>query len=160
MSSRSTGTSAMISSCMFSSAPPMQKKMLTTGMTSASLPCSFATSHPTPCLSAPVWSTTVKAPPTRKTKKMTDAASAIPLGTATSIWKNPDRSRLAQRGTRAGDDDLSAGGGVVSPVVAPRRKNVAEDRRDQDAAAQQRERVWKAECRHDGAEHTASRHAS
>ena len=53
VTSSSTGTSAMISSDMFSSAPPAANASETIGITSASRRCSRRTSHPTACRSAP-----------------------------------------------------------------------------------------------------------
>ena len=52
-------------------------------MTSASWPrsCSIRPSSSVP--NTPVRSTTVQAAPTRKTRKMTEAASAIPFGMST-----------------------------------------------------------------------------
>ena len=85
----STGMRGMISSCMFSTTPPVAKRIETTGMTSRSRPCSMRIMDVTPRLSAPVSSTTVKAPPIRKTRKMTSAAEAMPRGSATIASKKP-----------------------------------------------------------------------
>ena len=79
----STGISGMISSCRFWTTPPTAKGTDTTGMMSRSRPCSALVSDVTPRRSAPVASTTVNAPPIRKTRKMISAASAIPRGSAT-----------------------------------------------------------------------------
>ena len=86
---RRTGTRGMISSCMFSTTPPVAKNSDTTGITSRSRPRNDRISEVTPRLSAPVSSTTVNAPPMRKTRKMTSAASAMPRGSATMASKNP-----------------------------------------------------------------------
>ena len=82
-----TGISGMISSCMFSTTPPVAKKIETMGMTSRSRPLSVRTSDVTPRRSAPVSSTTVNAPPMRNTRKITSAASAMPRGSATIASK-------------------------------------------------------------------------
>jgi len=74
---------------MFSSAPAAANASETIGITSVPRSPSPRTSDPTACFSAPVSSTTVKAPPTRKTKKMTEAASIMPCGTARSAAKGP-----------------------------------------------------------------------
>jgi hypothetical protein len=81
---RSTGISGMISSCMFSTTPPMPKASETKGTTRRSRPWRRRMSHETVRRSVPLSSTTVKAPPMRKTRKMTWAASAIPRGKATT----------------------------------------------------------------------------
>lgn len=77
----------MISSCMFSMTPPVAKNSDTTGITRRSRPRSERISEVTPRFSAPVSSTTVNAPPMRKTRKITSAASAIPRGSATIASK-------------------------------------------------------------------------
>jgi hypothetical protein len=74
---------------MFSSAPAVAKPSDTIGITSAPRSPTARTSDPTACRSAPVSSTTVNAPPTRKTKKMTEAASIAPCGTASSVSNGP-----------------------------------------------------------------------
>jgi len=79
----------MISSCMCSSAPPVANASEITGMTSDSRPRRSRSSASIPRVSAPVFSTTAKAPPTRNTKKMTSAASIIPCGMATTASKGP-----------------------------------------------------------------------
>jgi hypothetical protein len=89
VSSRRTGTKAISSSCIWISAPPVAKASPATGITSSPRPSSAATSEWTSLPSAPVRSTTAKAPPTRKTKKMTGAAAAMPRGIPTSAWKGP-----------------------------------------------------------------------
>ncbi len=78
-----TGMSAIISSCIFSKAPAVAKKIEITGMTSISRRPSIPTSQLTASRNAPVISTTVNAPPMRKTRNTTSAASAKPLGMAT-----------------------------------------------------------------------------
>ena len=88
-SSSMTGTSAMISSFMLSSTPPTANATHAAGMTSASRPLSRRTSQSTAPRRAPVRSTTVNAPPIRNTKKITDAASTMPLGMATRAWSGP-----------------------------------------------------------------------
>ena len=84
-----TGTRAMISSFMLSSTPPSPNARQAAGITSASRRASRRTNHSTAPRSAPVRSTTVNAPPIRKTKKMTDAASTMPFGMATSARNGP-----------------------------------------------------------------------
>src|SRR5205823_612036 len=88
-SSSITGTSAMISSFMLSSTPPSANASEATGTTSVWECPKRRTSQSTPCLSAPVSSTTVNAPPIRNTKKITAAASDMPRGIATSVWNAP-----------------------------------------------------------------------
>ena len=79
----------MISSFMLSSTPPSANTRQVAGMTSASRRFRCRTSHSTALRSAPVRSTTVNAPPIRNTKKMTDAASTMPLGMTTSARNGP-----------------------------------------------------------------------
>lgn len=85
----STGMSAMISSCVFCSTPPVAKNAAITGMTSSSRPTSARASASTAERSAPVRSTTRNAPPARKTRKMTSAASTKPRGTARNAPNGP-----------------------------------------------------------------------
>src|SRR5256885_1374051 len=80
--SNMTGTRAMISSFMLSSTPPSANVRQAAGITSASRRAGRRPNQSTAPRRAPVRSTTVNAPPIRKTKKMTDAASAIPKGMA------------------------------------------------------------------------------
>ena len=84
-----TGTSAMISSFMLSSAPPSANARHAAGTTSVSCRANRRTSASTAWRRAPVRSTTVNAAPIRKTKKITAPASAIPRGMATSARKGP-----------------------------------------------------------------------
>ena len=89
VSRRRIGTNAMISSCMFSVIPPSAKARTVIGMTSVSRRPNRFASQATASPSAPVCSTTAKAPPTQITRKTTDAASTSPLGTATTAWNIP-----------------------------------------------------------------------
>ncbi len=77
------GAKAISSSCIWMSTPPVANTTQEIGMTKASWPrnCSIRASSSVP--NTPVRSTTVQAAPTRKTRKMTEAASAIPFGMAT-----------------------------------------------------------------------------
>jgi hypothetical protein len=88
-STTSTGTSGMISSCMFSSAPQtpnaMQMSPTTRWRRRANRPTSPSTIQP----SVPARSTTVHAPPTRSTSTTTSAAAITPRGTATNAAKTP-----------------------------------------------------------------------
>jgi hypothetical protein len=84
-----TGTKAISSSCIWMSAPPVAKARPATGTTSRPRPASAEASEPTSRPSAPVCSTTAKAPPTMKTKKTTGAAAIMPRGIPTSAWKGP-----------------------------------------------------------------------
>ena len=89
---RRGGMSATISSCMFWVAPPPAKKRATAGITQRSRPWKRRTSQETPRFSVPVCSTTLKAPPMRKTRKMTSPASSMPRGRATMASKKPTGS--------------------------------------------------------------------
>ena len=83
-SSTSKGANAINSSCIWISAPPAAKTRQAIGMTRASLPRSDSTRESNSVPKTPVRSTTVHAAPTRNTRKMTEAASAMPLGMSTS----------------------------------------------------------------------------
>ena len=87
--SSTTGISGMISSCMFSRMPPRAKGRATIGISSASRWPKRRTSASTAARSAPVASTTVKAPPIRNTRNTTSAASAMPRGIATAAANRP-----------------------------------------------------------------------
>ena len=89
VSTSSAGMSAMISSCMLSSAPPNANTRHVTGMTNAARSASRRTSQSTPYASAPVRSTTANAPPMRNTKNTTSAASSRPFGIATTAANGP-----------------------------------------------------------------------
>ena len=65
--SRSTGTNAISSSCIWIRMPPQANAKPTMGMTQRPRPASRRASHLTSRASAPVRSTTANAPPTRKT---------------------------------------------------------------------------------------------
>ena len=67
VSSSSTGTKAISSSCIWSSTPPVPNAIPAIGMTSRPRAESAATREFTSRVSAPVRSTTAKPPPTRKT---------------------------------------------------------------------------------------------
>ena len=89
VSRRRTGTKAISSSCICISTPPVAKASPATGITSSPRPSSEEASELTSRPRAPVRSTTANAPPTRNTKKMTDAAAIIPRGIPTIAWKGP-----------------------------------------------------------------------
>ena len=88
MSSR-RGAKATSSSDICISAPPAAKARPTTGITSTPRLSSRRASTSTSLLRAPVRSTTVNAPPERKIRKITLAASIRPFGTATSALNTP-----------------------------------------------------------------------
>ena len=88
-SNNSTGTSAMISSCKFSNAPPRANTAHRIGMTRPRRSPSRSASQSTTRRNAPVASTTLKAPPTRKTKATTSAARTIPRGIAENVATIP-----------------------------------------------------------------------
>ena len=125
--------SGMISSCMFSTTPPVAKRTETTGMTSRSRPLSARTMDVTPRRSAPVSSTTVNAPPIRKAARERD-----------------DRVEEAHRAridlmVGARHHDAPAGRLVVTAVELARRQHMARDGREDHAAGQQDEGVGDAE---------------
>ena len=87
--SSKSGANATSSSDICMRAPPAAKARPTTGITSTPRLFSRRASTSTRRRSAPVRSTTVNAPPERKMRKMTLAASIKPLGTATKARNTP-----------------------------------------------------------------------
>jgi hypothetical protein len=85
----STGTSGMISSCMFSTAPMSAKKNETIGMAQRPRPWKRATIAAISRASVPSLSRTTHAPPTKSTTATTSAASTNPRGTATKAANGP-----------------------------------------------------------------------
>ena len=88
LSTRMIGMSATSSSCMFSSAPSvakMRQSAITTSFGFRVRPTSDPTSRP----SAPVASSSAKAPPTMRMVRMTSAPATMPLGTASTAAMMP-----------------------------------------------------------------------
>ena len=142
--SRSTGTSAMISSCMFSSAPAVANARLTDGDDERRAAVEACTSHPTPWRSAPVSSTTVKAPPTRKTSAITDAGRDEAPRHGDERLEEIDGAR-GDLVIGAGHHHRPASRRVVPPLVLAGGQHVAQGRAEQDAGGEKRERVRKAQ---------------
>ncbi len=88
-SSSITGTSGMISSCMFSSAPIVANSVETIGTSSRPLCRNRQAACPTARMSVPRRSTMTHAPPQIRTTTMTSAASMKPRGTATAAANAP-----------------------------------------------------------------------
>ena len=88
-STRSTGTSGMVSSCMFSSAPIVAKNTQTTGIAHKPRCLNLRTSAATTAGRVPRRSTTTQAPPTKSTTAITSAAATKPRGTTTAAANGP-----------------------------------------------------------------------
>ena len=135
----------MISSCMFSSAPSVAKARLTADDDNRGRlvrPTSAPTSRP----SAPVASNSARAPPTNRIVRMTSAPAMIPRGTAS---ERPSGSRAqAPPRIRAGDYDLTSGGGVVTALKLPRQDTTLA--RGDDGAEEQDERMRKLQSHRGG----------
>jgi hypothetical protein len=87
------GTKGMISSCMFSSAPIIAKKMETIGIVQSPPAPSAPTRSAMTACSAPSRSTTIQAPPTNRTTVITSAAAMKPRATPTALPNSPTGAR-------------------------------------------------------------------
>ncbi len=87
-STSNTGMSAMISSCMFSSAPSVANTIASATRTSRGR-CVRPTRDPTSRPRAPVASSSAKAPPTNRITTMTSAPAMMPRGTASNVAMGP-----------------------------------------------------------------------